>query len=309
MSLSLVTAPATEPLTVAELKAHLRLDSATGEPAPTLLTAALASPAAAGNLENGTHKYLATFVTADGETEAGQACAAVTVADKTVNGQIALTAIPIGGSAVTARKIYRQFNGTGTFKLQSTIANNTATTLTDTTANASLGADAPATNTTSDPEILAWIIGAREYGETFTHRAFITQTWDDKRRGFPSSGEAIWLPKPPLVSVTSVTYVDTNGATQTWSASLYTVDAPAGPKARGGCLVPNYGESYPATRDQVNAVTIRFVAGYGAASTVPTLVKACLKEHVRASWLRGDAKESQKILDWVSTQLWGYKAF
>jgi len=310
VSLSLVTAPATEPITVAEVKAHLRLDSTDGEPAPTLVTAALAAVPIAGNVETGTHRYLATFVTADGETDAGAASAAVTVADKAVNGKIELTAIPLGGSAVTARKIYRQFNSAGTYKLQSTLSNNTATTLTDNTANASLGADAPTTNTTADPQLVAWISAAREYGETFTHRAFVTQTWDDKRDGFPgSSDDAIELPKAPLISVTSVSYVDANGVTQAWSSTLYTVDAPAGPKARSGYLVPNYGQVFPTTRDVPNAVTIRFVAGYGVASAVPSLIKACLKEHIRASWLRGDAKASLAILTWVQAQLWGYKSF
>ena len=303
-----MTAPATEPVTVAELKTHLRLDSSDGEPPPTLITAALAAVPIAGNLENGTHRYLATFVTADGETDAGLATAVVTVTDKTVNGKIELTAIPIGGPAVTARKIYRQFNSAGTFKLQSTIANNTATTATDNVANASLGADAPSTNTTADSQLTAWNISAREYGETFTHRGFITQTWDDKRAGFPCDG-VIWLPKAPLISVTSVTYLDTAGISQTWSNTLYTVDAPSGPKARMGCLVPNYGEVFPSTREIVNAVTIRFVAGYGAAAAVPSLIKTCLKEHVRASRLRGDGDAAQQILDWVDRQLWGYKAF
>src|SRR4029077_18050283 len=97
-----------------------------------------------------------------------------------------------------------------------------------------------------------WRAAAREYGETVTHRAFITQTWDDVRDGFPGSDEAIWLPRPPLISVTSVTYIDTAGATQTWSASLYTVIAPAGPKASPGAIVPNYGQIFPATLDVPN---------------------------------------------------------
>lgn len=160
-----------------------------------------------------------------------------------------------------------------------------------------------------DDLLASLIVAAREYGETFTHRAFLTQTWDDKRDGFPCD-DVIWLPKAPLISVTSVSYVDAAGVTQTWSSTLYTVDAPAGPKARAGCIVPNYGQAFPSTRDVVNAVTVRFVAGYGGtAAAVPSLLKACLKEHVRASWLRGDAAESQKVLAWVDQQLWGYKCF
>lgn len=165
--------------------------------------------------------------------------------------------------------------------------------------------------TDDDATITGLIVSAREYVETFTHRALIAQTWDDKRGGFPCAGEAIWLPKPPLLIATPpvITYVDTNGVTQTWSSTLYTVDAPAGPKARAACILPNYGQSYPATRDVVNAVTIRFVAGYGAAAAVPSMIKTCLMEHVRAAELRGDADAALKILEWVGTQLWGYKAF
>src|SRR3990167_1117639 len=117
MPLSIATAAAVEPLSVAEARSHLRLDGSAGEPAPPAPTAALASPAAAGNVDNGAHRYLVTFVTADGETDAGAVSAAVTVADKTVNGQVSLTAIPVGGTAVTSRKVYRTVAAGATYLL------------------------------------------------------------------------------------------------------------------------------------------------------------------------------------------------
>lgn len=67
--------------------------------------------------------------------------------------QIPLTGIPIGPGGTTSRKLYRRFNGSGSFKLVTTIANNTATTYTDSTNNAGLGANAPSTNTTSGNQI------------------------------------------------------------------------------------------------------------------------------------------------------------
>jgi len=60
---------------------------------------------------------------------------------------VPLTNIPTGPSNVTARRLYRQFNGVGGIWLVATIANNTATTYTDTIANSALGAHLPATNT------------------------------------------------------------------------------------------------------------------------------------------------------------------
>ena len=140
------------------------------------------------------------------------------------------------------------------------------------------------TSTDQDGEIVGWITAAREWAETRTGRALITQTWDLKLDGFPVDGGPITVPKPPLISVTSITYVDTNGVTQTWSSALYTVDAPTGPQARSGQIWPAYNESYPGTRAQVNAVTVRFVCGYGAvADLVPASIRSAMKILI-ATW-------------------------
>lgn len=115
---------------------------------PFAPTAALAG-AGAGNVDNGAHKYLVTFVSATGETIVGATSVAVTVVDKTTDGKIALSNIPLGPSGTTARKVYRTVAAGSAYKLQSTIANNTATTLTDNTADASLGAAPPTLDTSN----------------------------------------------------------------------------------------------------------------------------------------------------------------
>lgn len=122
--------------------------------APGAPSAALVEPAAAGNVEDGDHSYKVTFVAGATETEAGTQSDPVTVADKTTNGQVALTGIPISSDAnVTARKVYRtEANAdpdvAANYKLLTTIANNTATTFTDNVADASLTDVAPTTNNT-----------------------------------------------------------------------------------------------------------------------------------------------------------------
>lgn len=62
------------------------------------------------------------------------------------------------------------------------------------------------------------ITAARQYVETATRRALLQQTWDDKLDAFPCG--AIVLPLSPVTSVTSITYLDTAGVSQTWSSSL-----------------------------------------------------------------------------------------
>lgn len=275
MSLTLVSSPSAEPITLAEAKRQCRLASTQGEPAPTALAAALAG-AGAGNVDNGAHRYGVTFVTAAGETELGTVSDAVTVADKTVNGRIALTNIALGGSAVTSRKVYRTVAGGSTYLLLTTIADNTTSTYTDNIADASLGAQAPSTNTTEDPELTSAIQAAREEGEDRTGRAFITQSWDWIRDDF-GGNDYLEIPKPPLQSITYVKYRDTAGTLQTWDVANYVVEAPSGPRCRRGRLSLAYGKDWPQLYGQAGDVQIRFVCGYGAAaSAVPAQLRRAM---------------------------------
>lgn len=114
--------------------------------------------------------------------------------------------------------------------------------------------------------------------ETATHRLFGSQTWDDKRDSTPCDG-VWWLPYPPVSSVTSITYVDLAGATQTWSSSEYTVDAPAGPQCGHARIVPAHGYSWPQVRDVPNAITVRFVCGYTSAPAALVQAMKLLIEH------------------------------
>jgi len=273
--LSVYAQPATEPVTVSEVAAYCQIDAENQEPAPGALTCALAG-GGAGNVDNGAHRYAVTFVTADGETQAGDISAAVTVANKTADGKVALAAIPIGGSLVTARKIYRTVAAGSSYLLLATIADNTTTTYTDNIADSSLGAAAPSVNTTADPLINILITSARLSAEAQLKRYLITQTVDLYIDSFSD-----WEIKlPPMQSVSAITYIDNDGAEQTLSASNYLVDAVSAP-AR---ITPAYGQVWPVTRAQNNAVKIRFVAGYGAASAVPKCIKNWMLMRIKQAY-------------------------
>ena len=106
--------------------------------APTACTGALAG-AGAGNVDDGTHKYKVTYVNDAGETDLGAVSNTVTVVDKSSDGKVSLTGIPVSGSSsVIARKIYRTKAGGSDYYLLATISDNTTTIYTDNTADASL---------------------------------------------------------------------------------------------------------------------------------------------------------------------------
>lgn len=126
---------------------------------------------------------------------------------------------------------------------------------------------------TSDDEstlIQALIVTAREQAEAYTGRRFLTQTWDYFLDAFPCA--VIVVPNPPLQSVTSLKYFDTAGVEQTLSASKYLVDS----SSLSGRIAPAYGETWPCTREQLNAVTVRLVCGYGNAAKVPFSIAAAM---------------------------------
>lgn len=120
------------------------------------------------------------------------------------------------------------------------------------------------------------IPGSRAWLEAFVGRQLITATYALSLCAFPVDG-VIRLPMPPLQSVSSVKYLDTAGVEQTLPTSAYVVEAPAGPLARPGRITLAQGQIWPATLAQEKAVTVTFVAGYGAADAVPKpLVQAML---------------------------------
>jgi uncharacterized phiE125 gp8 family phage protein len=121
-------------------------------------------------------------------------------------------------------------------------------------------------STDDDGLIAGYILSARSWAEDLTRRAFTTQTWDytidsdwPRMRVGYCDVYRIELPKPKLISVSSVSYVDTNGASQTLATDQYTVNA----TGITGLIDPAYGVTWPQVRDQMNAITVRFVCGFG----------------------------------------------
>lgn len=133
-------------------------------------------------------------------------------------------------------------------------------------------------------DLLAELIrAAREAVEHDADVCLLTQSWELTLDSFPSSSDtAIELPKRPAQSVTSISYVDTNGDTQTWDEDEYQVDVSS--TVRRGRVRPAYGMDWPTTRDQLGAVRIEFVAGYGdTAADVPRLLKQAMLLWIAAS--------------------------
>ncbi len=148
---------------------------------------------------------------------------------------------------------------------------------------------APSVEPVTVPEVIAFarhiptvenaVVGtmakaARIRLEKESWRAFVTQTWDLKLDRFPSW--EIQIPRPPLQSITSITYIDQDDASQTVSSSKYEDDTPYEDYGR---VFPIPGETWPTdVRDRINAVTIRFVAGYGLAADVPDTIKVAIMQ-------------------------------
>jgi uncharacterized phiE125 gp8 family phage protein len=123
--------------------------------------------------------------------------------------------------------------------------------------------------------ITGLIASVRAEAEKITRRALLTQTWELVLDSFPSY--EIVVPLPRLQSVTSIKYIDLNGVEQTLDPATYQVDTDNEP-AR---IVPAYGQSWPAGRNQINAVRVRYVAGYGAtADLIPENIKLWIKTNI-----------------------------
>lgn len=122
-----------------------------------------------------------------------------------------------------------------------------------------------------DDLITALIQAAREMVENYTNRKLMPQTVTEKFNAFPSDN--IILSAAPVSGVTSITYTDEDGTTQTLSSSKYIVQDYALPAQ----ISVAYSETWPTTRDEADSVTVVYTVGYDDADSVPQALKNAIK--------------------------------
>lgn len=110
-------------------------------------------------------------------------------------------------------------------------------------------------NSNDDDYINGLITRARELFEEQTGIALLEQTWE---MICPYFAERIKIPKPPLRSISSITYYDDAGDQQTLAASVYRVA-----KYESYAILDEaYNQDWPSTESfRPDAVTITFKAG------------------------------------------------
>lgn len=144
-------------------------------------------------------------------------------------------------------------------------------------------------HTDDDMLVVSLITAAREYSEMVMSRSIITQTWDVYLDAF---ADKMKLPVPPLQSVDSIKYIDTEGVEQTLDIGVYTVNTSAMP----GYVSLAYKQSWPSIRDIDNAVTIRITSGYGdSAADVPAPVKQAMLLLIGHLYENREASQSVQV--------------
>jgi len=151
------------------------------------------------------------------------------------------------------------------------------------------------TTDTKDALIAMQITIARTLAEEFTGRAFTQQTIQLQMDRFPpgrvpwwdgtvqaplrafATNDPILLPRPPLLTVTTVQYYDESNTLRTIDANNYYIDSITEP-AR---IVLKPGYSWPTDIRDRAAVLITYTAGYGTTSvSVPMAIQQAIVSHV-----------------------------
>ena len=163
------------------------------------------------------------------------------------------------------------------------------------------------TTDAEDSDIEDLIAECREQAEDECGRAFLPQTLRLALDRFPRHGRPIAVPRPPLRSVTSVTYYDVAGELQTMAAEDYGVE-----------LVGEPGRIYPAatwwpeTASRPGAVQVVYVAGYASATAVPRQAVAAVLALVCDRHVNPDGGDrpvppaARRMLDALDVRGFGY---
>lgn len=157
------------------------------------------------------------------------------------------------------------------------------------------------TDSAEDAVVERLITVAREKVEAFTQRALLTQTVVQRWDCWPRWMEML---RAPVASVTSLQYIDVNGATQTVSSANYYTDLASEPARL--VAIPTY--SWPMLQDgRPNAVVLTYVAGHADADDVPQGIKIAIMQLVRYSFDEEGGQRQAAMPEHVRDTLWPYR--
>jgi len=129
------------------------------------------------------------------------------------------------------------------------------------------------TDLSGEAEIIeAFIKAVRLRAEAITRRALVIQSKIKVLDAFPLGREIIELSDPPLRSVEAITYVDTDGVTQTLSPSTYRVVFDKCDPVQPSCIIPMNGQNWPVALNDKAVVEIVYTCGYESMD-VPAPIK------------------------------------
>lgn len=128
-----------------------------------------------------------------------------------------------------------------------------------------------------DDQLRLLMQAAREMVEADTDLRLMPQTIVLRLDAFPAT---IQINTGPLTAISSITYIDEAGSTQTLSSSLYRADI----YSRPGRIWLADGQFWPETDPRPNAVSVTATAGFASASLVPAVAKQAILLLVADWW-------------------------
>lgn len=88
--------------------------------------------------------------------------------------------------------------------------------------------------------------------------------------------DAIQIPLRPVISIDSIAYLDADGVSQALDAENFTTDL----SSSSAWVVRNSSAGWPTTLDGINAVRVRFTAGFEETEAGDSGVPAALKQSI-----------------------------
>jgi uncharacterized phiE125 gp8 family phage protein len=116
------------------------------------------------------------------------------------------------------------------------------------------------------------IAAATEYAQEFVGKALIAQDWALSLRSAGRDGR-ISLPVTPVSALVSITYFDADNQAQSLNVSDFYLHG-----GEDWAYIEPVNGSWPAVYDRLDALTVTFTAGYGAAAEdVPSTIRQAIR--------------------------------